>query len=119
MALRSGPALLKAIEGFRGETSGSKQHEEMNSILSRVVDEIHKGSAPAQDSPGRRSAREAAGQREMPAEHGHSGGSGATVSNEPGHAGAPQPPRDIAGGDGRDDKLSNVVPPSRGNRVSN
>ena len=73
--LRSGPALLKAIEGFRGETSGSKEHEEMNQHLSRVYDEIHKGSSEIHDSPGRREAATAAGQREMPSEPGHSGGS--------------------------------------------
>src|SRR5437773_1163427 len=114
--LRSGPALLKAIEGFRGETAGSKQHEEMNATLARVHDEIHKGSAPPHDSPGRREATSAA-EREMPAERGHSGGDGQATANERGSAGAPQPPRNIAPGRGSThDKLSDVVPPSRGNR---
>jgi hypothetical protein len=119
MALKSASALLSAIEGFRGETAGSKQHEDMNATLARVVDEIHKGSAALQDSPGKREARSAAS-REMPAEIGHDGGSGGPTSNKPGSAGSGQAARNIAPSNGApDDKLSGAAAVhSRGNRVS-
>lgn len=60
MALKSAPALLKAIEGFRGETAGSKEHEDINTHLSRVAEEVKRGHSTPQDSPGRREARGAA-----------------------------------------------------------
>jgi len=122
MAVKSAPALLKAIEGFRGETAGSKQHEGINSMLARVVDEVHKGSAPPQDSPGKREAASAASeayQRNMGAEPGHDGGSGGPTSNKPGEARPGERPPDIAGTSGPSDHLSGAAPPpSRGNLIS-
>jgi hypothetical protein len=112
MALKSAPGLLKAIEGFAGETAGSKEHEGINETLRRVTEEIHKGSAPPQDSPGRREAKAAGAQREMDAEPGHDGGDGNATSNRKGPAAevADRPP-DMHGKDGRSDKLSDAAPP--------
>jgi hypothetical protein len=60
MALKTAPGLLKAIEGFKGETAGSKEHEDINAHLARVSDEIQRGHSTPQDSPGRKEAAQAA-----------------------------------------------------------
>jgi hypothetical protein len=121
MALRSAPALLKAIEGFRGETAGQKEHEDINSHLSRVAEEIQRGHSTPQDSPGRREAQgaaQAAFQRNHPSEAAHSGGDGQRRSNEPGSAHpADQPPGPVSERQGSgSDKLKGAEPvPSHDN----
>lgn len=120
---KSTPGLLKAIEGYTGEHQGSKRHEPIVSQLKKVVSDIHRGSEPAgESSPGKQAANSAAAksfQDEMGAEVNHSGGRGNRVSNEPGKAGAPDPLADIAGPDGRDDRMTGVAAVrSSGNRES-
>jgi hypothetical protein len=116
MALRSAPALLKAIEGFRGETAGSREHEGINAHLSRVAEEVKRGHSTPQDSPGRREAQgvaQAAFQRNHPSEQGHSAGDGQVRSNEPGSAHpADQPPGPVSERQGSgSDKLRGAEPP--------
>jgi hypothetical protein len=119
---KSTPALLKAIEGYKGETAGSKQHEPVHALLDRVVAEVHKGSGTIHDSPGRREASSAANeayQRNMGAEPGHDGGDGQAESNKPGSARPSEQPADIAPSNGASDHLSGAAPPpSRGNLLS-
>jgi hypothetical protein len=120
---KSTPGLLAAIEGYTGEHAGSKEHEPIVSQLQRVVADIHRGSEPAgQSSPGHQAANEAARksfQEEMPAEASHGGGGGQRTSNEPGKASPPDPLADIAGPDGRDDRMTGVAAvKSAGNRES-
>jgi hypothetical protein len=119
MASKSEKDLLTAIEGYTKEHKGSKTHEPMIDQLGRVHDEIanHKGGGPA--SPGSLAAKEV-GEQAMSGESSQSPGDGQKRSNEPGHAGAPDPLADIAGPDGRDDRMKGVAAvPSGGIRSSN
>ncbi len=112
MASRSTGELLRAIEGFTKEHKGSPKHEPMIDQLKRVTGEIAKGSSGGEDSPGRLAAASAAGtavRDTMSSEATQPKGDGQKRSNEPGHAGAPDPLADIAGPDGRDDHLTGAA----------
>lgn len=75
MASAAHAALLRAIEGYKGSTAGSKEHEELNAHLSRVYELATRGRKdPADDSPGRREAARAAFQKEIPDPREESGG---------------------------------------------
>jgi hypothetical protein len=117
---KSTPALLAAIAGYRGEHSGSKEHESIIEQLSRIEGEVKGGKAVPQDSPGRKEAT-AAAQREMGAERGHSGGGGQRDSNDPAPAAAhgETPPNPAPSNGAPEDKLTGAASvPSRGNAVS-
>lgn len=119
---KSGKALLDAIAGFEGEHAGSSQHESIIEQLRRVRADIHRGTAAAQDSPGRRAVADAAGRHEseMPSEREHDGGLGQHASNRPGAEAEHRPEEHpvIHEGDGRDDKLTGGVVPRSANKVA-
>ena len=112
MASKSTGELLRAIEGFTKEHKGSPKHEPMIDQLKRVSGEIGKQKGAGGDSPGKLAAASAADgavRDTMSSEATQPKGDGQKRSNEPGHAGAPDPLVDIAGPDGRDDHLTGAA----------
>ncbi len=83
MASKQGQALLAAIEGYKGGQGGLKEHELIMGHLDRIHREAEAGHASDHgDSPGKREAGLAAGQRELPSERGHDGGDNNLKSND-------------------------------------
>ncbi len=121
MASRGGQALLAAIEGYKGGQGGSKEHEQIMSHLDRIHKEAESGHASDHgDSPGKREAGLAAGQREIASERGHDGGDNNLKANDrsPFPLGEPEI-GDPAKGRWEERKLSATgAVPTQGNRFS-
>lgn len=120
MASKSTPDLMRAIEGFSTEHSGSQEHEPAIAMLARVKGEIERGKGNnTAMSPGKREARNAAETR-MTGEENHTGGEGNKTTNAPGSAGGPDRAPDIHTESSGEENMTGTGPiPSRGNLVSN
>ncbi len=121
MASRQGKALLAAIEGYKGGQGGQQEHEQIMSHLDRIHKEAESGHASDHgDSPGKREAGLAAGQRELPSEREHGGGENNTKSNERASFPLGEPEiGDPAKGRWEERKLSATgAVPTQGNRFS-
>jgi hypothetical protein len=119
MASKSAPGLLSAIEGYSAEHTGQSEHEPNIALLKRVSAEISKGKGGDTISPGQREAS-AAGQKNMPAEEGHSGGEGNKTTNAPGSFGDNEDVAEpSANSHGTTDMASAKSAPSSGHLESN
>ena len=118
VASKSIPMLSGAIKAYVNEHGGAGDHQPMAEQLTKVIAEIHGKHTGGDVSPGKQRAIDAA-KNAMPAEKGHSPGAGNTESNLPGKADLPDKVADIAGPNGRDDRMHDVAAvPSGGAIVS-
>lgn len=104
---KSIPMLDKAISAYVSEHGSNGQHKPMAEQLTKAMAEIH-GHGSSEVSPGKQRAIDAS-KNAMASEAGHSPGAGNTESNLPGKAGLPDKVADIAGPNGRDDRMHDVA----------